>query len=132
MKMQLVSEHWLHFQYVPKNKEVSLLKNIYFPEEDIVEDDLFYICFMLEKVARFVKKPTSYIVKQIGEKNLYHLLSCAQALHCDNPEKVAREWVNDYAIQEGNQGFVYIRSDKCRLFRFVQRQDLFFVFQKNK
>ena len=102
MKMQLVSEHWLHFQYVPKNKEVSLLKNIYFPEEDIVEDDLFYICFMLEKVARFVKKPTSYIVKQIGEKNLYHLLSCAQALHCDNPEKVAREWVNDYAIQEGN------------------------------
>lgn len=53
MKMQLVSEHWLHFQYVPKNKEVSLLKNIYFPEEDIVEDDLFYICFMLEKVARF-------------------------------------------------------------------------------
>lgn len=78
------------------------MKNIYFPEEDIVEDDLFYICFMLEKVARFVKKPTSYIVKQIGEKNLYHLLSCAQALHCDNPEKVAREWVNDYAIQEGN------------------------------
>lgn len=68
MKMQLVSEHWLHFQYVPKNKEVSLLKNIYFPEEDIVEDDLFYICFMLEKVARFVKKTTSYIVKQIGEK----------------------------------------------------------------
>lgn len=45
----------------------------------------------LEKVARFVKKLTSYIVKQIGEKNLYHLLSCAQALHCDNPEKVARE-----------------------------------------
>lgn len=78
------------------------MKNIYFPEEDIVEDDLFYICFMLEKVARFVKKPTSYIVKQIGEKNLYHLLSCAQALHCDNPEKVAREWVNDYAIQKGN------------------------------
>lgn len=29
-------------------------------------------------------------------------MSCAQALHCDNPEKVAREWVNDYAIQEGN------------------------------
>ena len=56
MKMQLVSEHWLHYQYIPKNKEVSLLKNIYFPEEDIVEDDLFYICFMLEKVVRFVKK----------------------------------------------------------------------------
>ena len=87
MKMQLVSEHWLHYQNIPKNKEVSLLKNIYFPEEDIVEDDLFYICFMLEKVVRFVKKPTSYIVKQIGEKNLYHLLSCAQTLHCDNPER---------------------------------------------
>ena len=83
-------------------EEVIYLKNIYFPDEDIIEDDLFYICFIIEKVSRFVKQPTSYIVRQIGEKNLYHLLSCAQALHCDNPEKVTREWINDYAIQKGD------------------------------
>ena len=49
MKMQLVSEHWLHFQYIPKNKEVSLLKNIYFPEEDIVEDEVVIINSEFEK-----------------------------------------------------------------------------------
>lgn len=68
MKMQLVSEHWLHFQYIPKNKEVSLLENIYFPEEDIVEDDLFYICFMLEKVARFVKNQHPILYKKYVNK----------------------------------------------------------------
>ena len=78
------------------------MKNIYFPDEDILEDDLFYVCFIIEKIARLAKQPVSYIVRQIGEKNLYHLLSCAQALHCDNPEKVARECVNDYAIQKNS------------------------------
>ena len=33
---------------------------------------------------------------------MYHLLSCANVLHCDNPVKVAHEWIENYQLQNGN------------------------------
>ena len=78
------------------------MRNIYFPEEEITSDDLYFICYMIEKVARQLKQRNKYVVNAIGADGFRHLLSCAQALHCENPLKVASDWIADYALEEGN------------------------------
>ena len=79
----------------------------------------------LEKVARFVKKLTSYIVKQIGEKNLYHLLSCAQALHCDNPEKVQE---NGSMIMQFKKAILSVTK---RMMLLIQGKEIQKIFWNN-
>ena len=78
------------------------MKNIYFPEEEITSDDLYFICYMIEKVARQLKQRNKYVVNAIGAEGFRHLLSCAQALHCENPLKVASDWISDYSLEKGD------------------------------
>lgn len=51
------------------------MKNKYFPDEMIDTDDLYYICYMIERVARRLKQRNKYVVNAIGADGLYHLLS---------------------------------------------------------
>ena len=46
------------------------MKNIYFPDEDITENDLFFVCSMIERVARHIKQRNKYVVNRIGYDNL--------------------------------------------------------------
>ena len=78
------------------------MKNKYFPDEDIKIDDLYFICYMIERVARHIKQKNKYVVNTIGKDGLYHLISCAEVLHCENPLKVESDWINDYKLQNGN------------------------------
>lgn len=78
------------------------MKNIYFPDEYIKENDLYFICYMIERVARHIHQRNCYVVNTIGKKNLYHLISCANVLHCENPLKVEDDWINDYHLKMGN------------------------------
>ena len=43
-----------------------------------------------------------YVVNTIGRDGLYHLISCAEVLHCENPLKVESDWINDYELENGN------------------------------
>lgn len=78
------------------------MKNKYFTDEDITKNDLYFICYMIERVARHIKQKNSYVVNSIGKEELYHLLSCASVLHCENPEKVEADWIRDYELKEGS------------------------------
>lgn len=78
------------------------MKNKYFPDEMIDTDDLYYICYMIERVARRLKQRNKYVVNAIGADGLYHLLSCAKALHCENPLKTEQEWIDTYALLQGD------------------------------
>ena len=78
------------------------MKNIYLPDEDITTDDLYFVCYMIEKVARQLKQHNSYVVNKIGKKTLQHLLSVANVLHADNHAKVAQEWIKAYGLEPGN------------------------------
>lgn len=78
------------------------MKNKYFPDEDITKNDLYFICYMIERVARHIKQKNSYVVNTIGKEELYHLLSCASVLHCENPEKVEADWIREYELKEGS------------------------------
>ena len=77
------------------------MKNKYFPDEDIQSNDLYFVCYMIERVARHIKQRNKYVVNTIGKDELYHLLSCANVLHCENPLKVENDWINDYNLLEG-------------------------------
>ena len=78
------------------------MKNKYFPDEDIKINDLYFICYMIERVARHIKQKNKYVVNTIGRDGLYHLISCAEALHCENQLKVESDWINDYELENGN------------------------------
>ena len=78
------------------------MKNKYFPDEDIKINDLYFICYMIERVARHIKQKNKYIVNKIGRDGLYHLISCAEVLHCENPLKVESDWIKDYELENGN------------------------------
>lgn len=46
------------------------MKNIYFPDEDILENDLFFICYMIEKVARSLRQHNCYVVNNWRTRNV--------------------------------------------------------------
>ena len=77
------------------------MQNKYFPEEEITEDDLYFMSYMIERVARKLKHRNKYVVNQIGKDELYHLISCATVLHCENPLQVEADWIRDYSLGSG-------------------------------
>ena len=78
------------------------MTNIYFPEEKIQNNDLYFICYMIERVARKLHQRNSYVVNSIGKANLEHLISVANVLHAENPNAVEDEWIEEYSLAEGN------------------------------
>ena len=78
------------------------MKNKYFPDEEIEMNDLYFVCYMIERVARHIKQKNKYVVNTIGRDGLYHLLSCANVLHCENPLKVEEDWIKDYNLKAGD------------------------------
>lgn len=78
------------------------MKNKYFPDEEIKVNDLHFMCYMIERVARHIHQKNKYVVNTIGRNELYHLISCANVLHCENPLKVEADWINDYNLQRSD------------------------------
>lgn len=78
------------------------MKNKYFPEEDIEKDDLFFICYMIERVARHLHQKNKYVVNTIGKTGLTHLISVANVLHSENPLKVQADWIEQYNLKPGD------------------------------
>ena len=78
------------------------MTDIYFPDEEITRDDVKFICYMIERVARRLHQKNSYVVNKLGKENLNHLISVANVLHCKNPLDVEDEWIDEYRLEEGN------------------------------
>lgn len=77
------------------------MKNVYFPDEEVTADDLYFVCYMVERVARQLKQPNKYVVNSIGKQGLREKLSLANVLHCENPDSVAHDWIETYGLQQG-------------------------------
>ncbi|XME03310.1 hypothetical protein QYZ88_003770 [Lachnospiraceae bacterium C1.1] len=78
------------------------MKNKYFPDEEIEVNDLYFVCYMIERVARHIHQKNKYVVNTIGKDGLYHLISVANVLHSENPTKVEDDWINDYGLKESD------------------------------
>lgn len=77
------------------------MKNRYFVDEEIESNDLSFICYMIERVARKVHQRNRYVVNTIGKDEMYHLISVANVLHAENPLDVEEEWIREYNLQNG-------------------------------
>lgn len=78
------------------------MTNIYFPDEEITTNDLYFICYMIERVARKLHQKNRYVVNAIGKDELLHLISVANVLHCENPLQVEDDWINEYELKAGD------------------------------
>ena len=72
------------------------MTNIYFQDEKISTNDLYFICYMIERVARKLHQKNCYVVNAIGKAELEHLISVANVLHCENPLQVEDDWIREY------------------------------------
>ena len=89
------------------------MKNIYFPEEDITENDLFFVCSMIERVARHIKQRNKYVVNKIGYDNLLRQLSIAETLHSENPLQVVDDWTDEYQLENGSFDITDVDKELC-------------------
>ena len=76
------------------------MTNLYFDEE-VTENDLYFLCYMIERIARKLKQRNSYVVNKISKDEWSRLISLASVLHCKNPLKIEEEWIEEYKLEEG-------------------------------
>lgn len=78
------------------------MKNVFFPDEEVTKDDLYFMCYMVERVARTLHRRNCEVVNAIGYEELCRKISLASVLHCENPLKVVDDWIEEYGLQEGD------------------------------
>lgn len=78
------------------------MSNKYFPDEQIGFNDIYFVCYMIERVARRLHQPNRYVVEHLGAEGLERQLSIAQTNHCLNPSQVEDEWIDEYRLTEGD------------------------------
>ena len=77
------------------------MRNIFFEDEVITENDLYFICYMIERVARKLHQRNKYVVNSVEPAEWRRLISLATVLHCENPLKVEQEWIDEYELKAG-------------------------------
>lgn len=87
------------------------MTNIYFPDEQITRNDLYFLCYMIERVARRLHQPNRYVVNAIDANEWRHLISVAGVLHSENPLDVEDDWIEEYRLQKGTTDVTDVRKD---------------------
>lgn len=73
-------------------------------------NDLFFVCSMIEKVSRESKQKQSYVINKIGKENIKRLYRYADVFHCENPDKISYELIEDNKINVGT----YDKISRCK------------------
>lgn len=81
------------------------MRNKFNEWEQITEDDVLYVSYMLEYIARRRHLQNFEVLNCISKDYLYHILSCASVYHCQNPEDVCSLWVKQFNVPTGNFHF---------------------------
>ena len=89
------------------------MKNVFFPEDEISTNDLYFVCYMIERTARQLKQPNKYVVNAMGHDELAKKLSLADTLHSENPIAVAADWIDEYNLQSGTFDVADVQPDLC-------------------
>lgn len=66
------------------------------------KNDFFYVCSLIEYIARKTKNHRGKIVKSIGEAGIEKLLKDAEVNHCLSFEQVSDEVIDYCQIKEGD------------------------------
>lgn len=69
------------------------------------DNDLFYVCSLIEYISRKTYNTKEYVVNTIGKENLKKIYSLADVYHCENIDKISDEIINKYNIKNGKYKF---------------------------
>lgn len=70
--------------------------------EKIEENDLFFVCSLIEYIARKTKNTKKYIVQKLGKDKINKIYDLAEVYHSENIDKVTDELIKEFNIDEGN------------------------------
>ncbi|MEG1278790.1 MAG: hypothetical protein RSD26_12480 [Cellulosilyticaceae bacterium] len=66
-----------------------------------IKSDLYYTCSLIEYMGRKTMNDSTYIVNKLGYEGLSLIYLDADILHCENIEKIADEFIEEYEIIPG-------------------------------
>lgn len=66
------------------------------------DNDLFYLCSLLEYIGRKTNNRKNYIIDKIGKEDLIKLFNLSSVLHTENIDKVSDDIIKKHNIQMGN------------------------------
>jgi hypothetical protein len=69
--------------------------------EDSKDNDLFFVCSVIEYIGRKTKNKRGDVVQKLGKTEIERLLNLADVLHCEPIEKTADILIQQYNITEG-------------------------------
>ncbi len=65
-------------------------------------NDLFFVCSLIDYIARKVKSHRSTVVNSIGKEELNRIFSLADVYHSENIDKISDEFIEKFAISSDN------------------------------
>lgn len=79
-------------------------------EEPQKENDLFFVCSLIEYIARKTMNTKKYIVEKLGKETIKKIYNLAEVYHSENIEKVSDELIEKCAIENGSYDII----TKCK------------------
>ncbi|OGO88223.1 MAG: hypothetical protein A2Y24_07620 [Clostridiales bacterium GWE2_32_10] len=73
------------------------------------DNELLYVCCLIEFIGRKQLTERSTVVNKIGYDGLQHIYEFSDVLHSDNIEAVADKYIKKYGIRRGT----YNNVEKC-------------------
>ena len=70
--------------------------------EDKLENDLFFVCSVIEHIGRSTKNKRSEVVMKLGETEIKRLLELASVLHCEPVEATSVKLIERYELDKGS------------------------------
>lgn len=64
-------------------------------------NDLFFVCSLIEHLARQTKNHRSVVVNALGREKLQHIYNLADIYHSENMDKLSDELISDITIETG-------------------------------
>ena len=65
-------------------------------------NDLFYICSLIEYIGRKTKQPRTKVADYLGRKHIHRIYEHADVFHCEPIEKMAEELIEECNIPKGS------------------------------
>ena len=78
--------------------------------ENAKDNDLFYLCGLIDYIARKTKNMRSDVVDKLGKERLEKIYDLADVYHCDNLDRVSDDFIEEAKIEGGD----YDNIGQCR------------------
>lgn len=70
--------------------------------EDQKDNDLFFVCSLIECIARKTNNTKKYVVTKLGKETIQKIYELADVYHSENIEKVTDEFIEKCHLEKGS------------------------------